>query len=210
MRFQKFYFPTTFIILFLSFSFAPAFANNSISSNDSVQTKTFPVFQRGYKGHFVMGYCFIPDESERSRLKFDVVNSFQANQHVSVGIGLGLRSFTDNSRISELLPIFFETSFTALNNSPLYFTFQIGTVTDTDDFMKYPGLFLTLGGGVTFNLSPQLMGNIGISYEHISLHQAYNDFSKMNRNYYNNNTSNMYTSGSSEIGALSISFGIIF
>ncbi|WLD25125.1 hypothetical protein NU10_07085 [Flavobacterium dauae] len=146
------------------------FTKEAILENNSTYNNLG--FKKGYRGIVESGYEVGVGYSGIDRLKLNVINGYQINPYFFVGVGTGVRYYTDIDQV--LIPIFadFRVNFIDNKFSP-YLAFDIGYSFDaTNDFLG-EGLLLSPTVGVDFKISDNTTMNFGIGYEMQKLYFYY-------------------------------------
>jgi hypothetical protein len=152
--------------------------------------------QAGYKGLVEFGYDIGIGDFGKDRFKLNLVNGYQFNQYISLGLGTGLRYYFDYKEA--LIPIFADIRVNVIDNdvSP-YLSLGIGYTFDATNNFKGVGFLLNPTVGVSFMISDKSAFNVGIGYE----------MQKMRFFYFSGNNFNVFTDNS---GAVSINVGLSF
>ena len=157
----------------------------------------------GYRGIVETGYQVGVGSYSNGRLKLNIVNGYQFSPYFSMGLGVGLRYYTDEEEA--LIPIFadFRANFMDNKVTP-YFSLGAGYSFDPGNDLRGVGFLLNPAFGIKFNLSEKVGIHVGIDYE---MQRA--TFSHYSVNYYYPYTSNYYTTSGS-MDAIGLSFGVSF
>ena len=156
--------------------------------------------QSGYKGIIELGYQIGIEgyDDAMDRLKLNIINGYQINPHLSLGLGTGLRYYLDEDAV--LIPIFADlrVSFMSKNVLP-YFSLGVGYSFSADNSFAGVGVILEPSIGVSFKVSKKFAINLGCGYEMQRMTSLY---------YYYN----MVTSCEHKLisGAININVGISF
>jgi|LSQX01.3.fsa_nt_gb hypothetical protein len=154
--------------------------------------------QSGYKGIIELGYQIGVGEKGKNRLKLNIINGYQINPHLSLGLGTGLRYYLYKDAV--LIPIFADlrVSFMSKNVLP-YFSLGVGYSFSADNSFAGVGVILEPSIGVSFKVSKKFAINLGCGYEMQRMTSLY---------YYYN----MVTSCEHKLisGAININVGISF
>ncbi|MFA6612975.1 MAG: hypothetical protein WCS64_05300 [Dehalococcoidales bacterium] len=154
--------------------------------------------QSGYKGIIELGYQIGVGEKGKNRLKLNIINGYQINPHLSLGLGTGLRYYLYKDAV--LIPIFADlrVSFMSKNVLP-YFSLGVGYSFSADNSFAGVGVILEPSIGVSFKVSKKFAINLGGGYE----------MQRMTLYKYNYNK-DTYSERKYISGAISINVGISF
>lgn len=156
--------------------------------------------QSGYKGIVELGYQIGIEgyDDAMDRLKLNIINGYQINPHLSLGLGTGLRYYLDEDAV--LIPIFADlrVSFMSKNVLP-YFSLGVGYSFNADHNFAGVGVILEPSIGVSFKVSKKFAINLGGGYE----------MQRMTLYKYNYNKET-YSERKYISGAISINVGISF
>jgi hypothetical protein len=153
-------------------------------------------FKRGYKGLVETGYQIGVGDYGIDRLKLNIINGYQFNQYLYLGLGTGVRHYYDEG--TTLAPIFtdFRVNFLDRKISP-YISIGIGYSFNAEYHFEDVGLMFNPSVGVSFKLLKKTAVNVALDYE---MQQAeYYDYG----NYY-------HEKSNENIGAIGITVGISF
>lgn len=146
----------------------------------------------GYTGGIELGYQIGVGDFGMDRIKLDITNGYQIDPTISVGIGTGLRYYSDAEAL--LIPLFTYVRATLNSNDVTpYFSLGAGYTFDATDRFSGVGFLLNPSTGVRFLISDKSAVNIGLGYEmqKMKFYYSYYEFSKNS-------------------GAISISVGITY
>lgn len=160
--------------------------------------------QSGYKGIVETGYQVGIGGYASGRLKLNIINGYQFNPHFSIGLGTGLRYYTDEG--STLVPLFadFRVNFMDNKVSP-YFSLGTGYSFDASDGFAGVGVLLNPAIGVNFKPSDKIGIHVGIDYEMQRMTFSHYSYSYTPTSY----SSNSYTT-SENSGAIGLTVGMSF
>lgn len=121
--------------------------------------------ETGYKGIVELGYQIGVGDFGMDRIKLNIINGYQVNQNFSIGIGTGLRYYTDAESL--LVPIFADFRGNLILDSKIspYLSLGLGYSFDATDSFGGVGFLLNPTVGVSFMVSDKSAMNIGLGYE---------------------------------------------
>lgn len=121
--------------------------------------------ETGYKGIVELGYQIGVGDFGMDRIKLNIINGYQVNQNFSIGIGTGVRYYTDAESL--LVPIFADFRGNLILDSKIspYLSLGIGYSFDATDSFTGVGFLLNPTVGVSFMVSDKSAMNIGLGYE---------------------------------------------
>ncbi|MBX2973211.1 MAG: hypothetical protein KF797_08920 [Flavobacteriales bacterium] len=160
----------------------------------------------GYSGIVETGYQQGVGYYGSSRLKLNIINGYRFNPYLSMGLGVGMRYFTDPGDV--LLPLFadFRVRFMDKTVTP-YFSTGIGYSFDLGDGFTGAGFFLNPALGVAFKVSPKVALHVALDHE---MQQVTTwDYSPYYNHLYNTYYYNANTRKSNS-GAIGLTTGISF
>lgn len=151
----------------------------------------------GYKGLIELGYQIGSGDFGMDRIKLNIINGYQVNQNFSIGIGTGLRYYTDAEAL--LIPIFadFRGNISLDSKISPYVSLGIGYSFDATNSFEGVGFLLNPTIGVSFKVSDKSAMNVGLGYE-------------MQKLGYELSVGYDYYEGSINSGAISIVIGLSF
>jgi len=165
--------------------------NNRYSYTQNTTSLQNPTHSKCYRGIIEIGYDLGLGSYGISNFKFNFINGFKIGQYASVGLGVGYRHYnymnanhSDKFLVSSVnqIPIFIDlrTSFSGKKLTP-YLAAGIGGSTGTGSGLMQEGLYLTVSGGIWYNLSERLAVFAGLAYDHQRL--EFSDTNPFTNNY---------------------------
>jgi hypothetical protein len=120
--------------------------------------------QTGYKRIVELGHEFRTNTRHINRLKLNLINAYQINPFVSLGVGTGLRYYYGHEGI--LVPIFadFRTNFMNTPTSP-YLGLGFGYSFDVSYGIRGAGVLFSPTAGVSFKAFNNAQMNLGVGFE---------------------------------------------
>ena len=153
--------------------------------------------ESGYVGTLELGYQVGLGTYGMDRLKLNIINGYQLNPYVALGIGTGMRYYPDAEAV--LVPFFANARVNFMDNQITpYASLDIGYSLDATNGFEGVGLMMNPTIGVSFKVSDKSFLNVGLGYE----------MQKMEFLYLYSNGGYYTTSENS--GALNIHVGIVF
>lgn len=154
----------------------------------------------GYQGIVEVGYGIKTGDYGLNVLKFNIINGYRINNNFAVGLGTGIRHYTEGGESATLIPIFADlrANITSKNIAP-YVAFGIGYSFNASDSFSGIGLLINPTAGVGFKMKTRSILHVGLGYEMQRTKATYSD-------YYNN----YYYESSETTGAISLNVGISF
>lgn len=118
----------------------------------------------GYKGMIEVGYQIGTGDSGVDRIAVNIINGYQINPYISLGVGTGLRYYHEID--TALTPIFADirVNFVESNISP-YLSLGVGYSFDATYDFKGSGSMINPTIGASFGVSETSMLNVGFGYE---------------------------------------------
>ena len=158
----------------------------------------------GYRGIVETGYQFGVGDYGMSRLKLNVINGYQFNPYFSMGLGVGLRYYTEDEQA--LIPLFadFRVHFMDKKVSP-YFSLGAGYSFNPGDGFAGAGFFLNPAIGVNFKPSAKIGIHVGVDYEMQRM-----NFLRYSYSYSSGYSHYNYYETSENMGAIGLTAGISF
>ena len=137
----------------------------------------------GYKGVFEMGYAAGIGGLGMDRLKMNIINGYQVNSYLSLGLGTGLRYYFDANAI--LIPLYFDCRITFLNkNLSPYLSLDGGYSFDATNSFEVAGFLFNPVGGVSIRTSQKTAMIVGVGYEMQWMNFIYSGYSGYPSHYY--------------------------
>jgi len=154
--------------------------------------------QPGYKGIVELGYQIGTGDHGLDRLKLNIINGYQINPYFSLGLGTGLRYYSDAEAV--LIPVFTDFRANFINNkvSP-YLSLGVGYSFDATNHFLGVGFLINPTIGFSVKVLDKSALNVGLGYEMQTI--KYYDY------YYYSSSYNKLTTNSR---AISIDVGISF
>jgi hypothetical protein len=133
----------------------PYIGITNLSKNESSQQGYMGIVELAYEGGTEYGL---------DRVKIDIINGFQVNPYISIGLGCGIRDYT-NTDIA-LVPVFgnWKVNFTNNKITP-YLSLGIGYSFDATHNFKGVGFMLNSTIGVSFKISDKTALLVGLGCE---------------------------------------------
>ncbi len=156
--------------------------------------------ESGYVGAIELGYQVGLGTYGMDRIKLNIINGYQLNPFVALGIGTGMRYYPDAEAV--LVPFFANARVNFMDNQITpYASLDIGYSLDATNGFEGVGLMINPTIGVSFKVSEKSFLNVGLGYE----------MQKMDFIYIYDGGGYYSSYASSEnSGALSIHVGILF
>lgn len=137
-------------------------AGNSIRQSDSSLDSKF--LKTGYKGVIEFGYQIGIADYGMDRLKLNIINAYQINPNFSIGVGTGIRYYSDPN--TAIIPLFadFRANLSNKSISP-YCSLGIGYSFDATNSFSGVGFLVNPTVGASFMISEKSAINVGLGYE---------------------------------------------
>ena len=118
----------------------------------------------GYKGLVELGYQIGTGDFGLDRIKLNIINGYQINPYISMGVGTGMRYYHEEE--IALIPIFADirVNFVQSYVSP-YLSIGVGYSLDATYDFKGAGSMINPTIGANFKVSDTSMLNVGFGYE---------------------------------------------
>ncbi|MCL1937752.1 MAG: hypothetical protein FWF52_05070 [Candidatus Azobacteroides sp.] len=127
----------------------------------------------GYKGIIDVGYYFGVGNVKLDRLNLNIINGYQLNPYISLGIGTGVHYYIDDQSI--LIPFFADFRANFINGavSP-YLSFDIGYSFNAKDNFRGAGIMLnpTLGVSYKFADGGEMHAGFGYQRQSVQFHSV--------------------------------------
>lgn len=120
--------------------------------------------QPGYRRIIEIGHEFRENNWSTDRLKLNLINAYQLNPFISLGIGTGIRYYYEYNDVSVPLFADFRTHFMNTKTSP-YLGLGFGYMFDINTRIRGAGLLFSPTAGVSFKAFHKAQMNVGIGYE---------------------------------------------
>jgi hypothetical protein len=120
--------------------------------------------QPGYRRIIEMGHEFQEDRWSTDRLKLNLINAYQLNPFISLGIGTGIRYYYGSRGVAVPLFADFRTHFMNTQISP-YLALGMGYTFDIGYEFRGMGILISPSAGVSFKAFNKARMNVGIGYE---------------------------------------------
>lgn len=142
--------------------------NNSYYQRSSAVRRSASNIESGYFGSVNFGYEIGVGEGI-DRIKFDVVNGYRILPEFSIGLGVGVKYYTDAELVTIPLYAHLRTDLLRQNVTP-FIAFNVGYNISTDDFWK-GGVLLepSVGVGIRMNRKSQLNISLGYSLNYFKI-----------------------------------------
>jgi hypothetical protein len=158
--------------------------------------------QPGYQGIVEIGYGLKTGDYGMNLLKLNVINGYRINDNLAIGLGTGIRHYTESGESGTLVPVFADfRGYLIQNNISPYVALGIGYTFDASNSFSGVGVMVNPSVGVGFKMQNNSLLHVGIGYE-IQKADAIN--------YYFDGNNNNYFYSKETIGAISLNVGITF
>jgi len=160
-------------------------------------------YDKGYQGVIDAGYAFGVGDFGLDFIKLNIIHGYRANDNFALGIGTGIRYYSDLESI--FVPVFadFRANFNTSNVSP-YLVVNLGYSFNASNDFEGVGLLFSPSIGIMFNTSAKTAVNFSVSYEMQKMKVQYFLF-----NPYNFGFSSVYETNQT-IGSISLNLGLTF
>ena len=160
-------------------------------------------YDKGYQGVIDAGYALGVGDFGLDFIKLNIINGYRANNNFALGIGTGIRYYSDLESV--FVPIFadFRANFNASNVSP-YLAINLGYSLNASNDFEGIGLLFSPSIGTMFNTSEKTAVNFSVGYEMQKMKVQYFLF-----NPYGFGFSSVYETNQT-IGSISLNLGITF
>ena len=158
--------------------------------------------ETGYQAIIELGYGLKVGSYGLDVLKLNVINGYRINNNFAVGIGTGIRHYTEEGESATFIPIFADfRGYLPMNKIAPYVALGIGYSFSPSHSFRGVGVIVNPSVGVGFKMQNNRVLHVGLGYEMQKAELSYD--------YYYNNY-NYYYSSNETIGAISLNVGITF